>query len=175
MALVTFLRGVNVGGHKALRPSMLANQLRQYGMLNIGAAGTFVVRQPVSQTQLRSELLKKLPFHTEVMMCTGQQLLAAARDNPFDGDVVRANVVRFVGVLAKRPRISPSIPLRIPSNGKWLVQILSRHERFLFGFYRREMRTIGCLGSIDKMFGVPAAIRNWNTIHQVLKILEQAY
>ena len=43
MALVVFLRGVNVGGHRTFRPSVLAQQLRGYSRVNVGAAVTFVV------------------------------------------------------------------------------------------------------------------------------------
>jgi uncharacterized protein (DUF1697 family) len=174
MALVTFLRGVNVGGHRTFRPSLLANQLKDYGVVNIGAAGTFVVCKPVSQTRLRSELLRRLPFEAEVMMCTGQELIAAASNNPFDREPSRSDIVRFVSVLAKRPQVLPSMPIRIPGNGKWLLRILSTHDRFLFGFYRREMKAISCLSAIDKLFGVPATTRNWNTISAILKVLEKA-
>lgn len=173
MALVAFLRGVNVGGHRTFRPSVLANQLKEYGVVNIGAAGTFVVCKPVSQTRLRSELLRRLPFETEVIMCTGRELIAAASDNPFEGEPARSDFVRFVSALAKPPQALPSIPLRIPGDGKWLLRILSRHDRFLFGLYRREMKAISCLGAIDKLFGVPATTRNWNTISAVLRVLEK--
>ncbi len=67
MALVVFLRGVNVGGHRTFRPSMLAEQLKDYDVVNVGAAGTFVIRKPISQAQLRAELLRRLPFETEVI------------------------------------------------------------------------------------------------------------
>lgn len=173
MALVTFLRGVNVGGYKTFRPSILANQLKQYGVVNIGAAGTFVVRKPVSQSRLRSELLRRLPFEAEVMICTGQELIAAASDNPFDGEPPGSEIVRFVSVLAKAPQVPPSVPMQIPQDGRWLLRILSMHNRFLFGIYRREMKAIGCLGAIDKLFGAPATTRNWNTIGAILKVLEK--
>ncbi len=173
MAIVTFLRGVNVGGHRTFRPSILANQLAEYGVVNIGAAGTFVVCKPVSQKRLRSELLRRLPFDTEVMMCTGQELIAAASDNPFGNEPLPSDIVRFVSVLAKPPQVLPSIPIRIPADGKWLLRLVSTHGRFLFGFYRREMKAIRCLGSIDKLFGVPATTRNWNTISAILKVLEK--
>ena len=54
MALVVLLRGVNVGGHRTFRPAALARELSHLGIVNIGAAGTFVVRQPVSQATLRA-------------------------------------------------------------------------------------------------------------------------
>ena len=172
MALVTFLRGINVGGHRTFRPSVFANQLRDHGLVNIGAAGTFVVCGSVSQKRLRSELLQRLPFEAEVMMCTGQELIAAASNNPFDDEPMRSDIVRFVSILSKRPQLLPSIPVCIPAQGKWLVRILSRHERFLFGLYRREMKTIACLSKIDDLFGVPATTRNWNVIRAILKVLE---
>src|SRR5437868_4028139 len=117
MALVTFLRGVNVGGHKTFRPSSLATALKAYGVVNIGAAGTFVVRKPISQTRLRSELLGLLPFEPTVMICTGQELIAAASNSPFSGEKPPSDIVRFVSVLAKPCQALPSIPLHIPKDG----------------------------------------------------------
>ena len=173
MAIVTFLRGVNVGGHRTFRPSLLAGKLSHLNLINIGAAGTFVIRKSVSQTLLHSELRKHLPFETHIMMCASRELLAAISQNPFNGAPVRADLVRFVAVLAKRARALPPLPLQIPREGKWFVRILSCNGRFVFGCYRREMKSIGYLGSMDKLLGAPATIRNWNTINQVLKVLEQ--
>jgi hypothetical protein len=42
VALVVFMRGVNVGGNKTFQPSLLAKGLEHFGVANIGAAGTFV-------------------------------------------------------------------------------------------------------------------------------------
>lgn len=50
MALVVLLRGINVGGHRKLRPKTLASDLEAFDVVNIGAAGTFVVRKPGSRT-----------------------------------------------------------------------------------------------------------------------------
>jgi len=173
MALVIFLRGVNVGGHKTFRPSILADQLQEYGVVNIGAAGTFVVAKPVSETRLRSALRQHLPFEAEVMICSGQELIAAAAASPFDGKPPARDLVRFVSVLARAPQAAPSVPMRIPEEGKWLLKILTRHDRFLFGIYRREMKAIGCLGRLDRLFGAPATTRNWNTIGTILKLLHR--
>jgi hypothetical protein len=37
MALIVFLRGINVGGHKALRPCVLAKELGICDAVNVGA------------------------------------------------------------------------------------------------------------------------------------------
>ena len=62
MALVVLLRGVNVGGYKTFRPAQLAAELKHLDAVNIGAAGTFVIRRPVTQAKLRAELARRLPF-----------------------------------------------------------------------------------------------------------------
>ncbi len=173
MAIVTFLRGVNVGGYRTFRPSILATQLKDYGIVNIGAAGTFVVHKPVSQRRLRDELLRRLPFATEVMMCTGRELMAAVSAKPFEGEAAHSDVVRFVSVLAKPPQLMPSIPVTLPADGKWLLRILAVRDRFVFGVYRREMKAISMLGSIDKLFGVPVTTRNWNTISTIVDVLQK--
>jgi len=75
VALVVFLRGVNVGGHKTFRPTKLADQLKHLDAVNIGAAGTFVIRRPVTRAQLRAELASKLPFKAEVVICQGREIV----------------------------------------------------------------------------------------------------
>ena len=172
MALVVFLRGVNVGGHRTFRPTMLAEQLKDYDVVNVGAAGTFVIRKPISQALLRAELLRRLPFEPQVMICNGHDLMSLASGHPFAGEPPRPDVVRFVSVLAKRPRLLPSIPLSLPPDGKWVLRILATQNRFLFGLYRRQMKAISFLGAIDKIFGVSATTRNWNTITTIIKVLK---
>ena len=83
MALVVFLRGVNVGGHRTFRPSVLARELRDYGVVNVGAAGTFIVRKPGPQAKFRAELLRRLPFEAQVALCDGRDLIRLETENPF--------------------------------------------------------------------------------------------
>jgi uncharacterized membrane protein len=37
---------------------------------------------------------------------------------------------------------------------------------------RRHLKTGGYLGQIDTLYGVPATIRNWNTIITIVRILK---
>jgi uncharacterized protein (DUF1697 family) len=171
MAHVVFLRGVNVGGHRTFRPTTLVQQLKRYDVVNIGAAGTFVVRTPTSQARLRAELHRRLPFETAIVMCKGEDVLDIAGGDPFGDEPVGSGVVRFVSVLAKRPRVVPSLPMRLPVKGRWLLKILATENRFVFGEYRRHMKAIGYLGMIDRIFGVPVTTRNWNTITAIVRVL----
>jgi uncharacterized protein (DUF1697 family) len=171
MALVVFLRGVNVGGHRTFRPALLAKELSHYDVVNVGAAGTFVVRKPGSRTELRAELLRRLPFEAEIVLCDARDLIRLKTENPFGAEPARPDIVRFVSILSKAGRIRPSVPLTMPSEGEWLLRIIALGNRFVFGEYRRHMKTIGYLGKIDELFGVRATTRNWNTIAAIVQIL----
>jgi uncharacterized protein (DUF1697 family) len=172
MALVVFLRGINVGGHRRFRPSILARELSAYDVVNVGATGTFVVRKPGSRAKFRAELLKKLPFEAEVVICDGRDLIRLETENPFGAEASRPDIVRFVSILSKAGRVRPSIPAALPPSGEWFVRVVASNKRFVFGVYRRHMKTIGYLGQIDKLFGVPATTRNWNTIAAIVRILK---
>lgn len=174
MALVVFLRGVNVGGHRTFRPSLLENELSDFDLLNIGAAGTFVVRKRMSQARLRAELAKRLPFETEVLICRGDDVLKLKSANPFAGQPSGPKIVWFVSILAKRGRALPCSPFRLPSRGEWSLKILGTKDRFVLGLYRREMKAIRYLGQLDKLFGVRATTRNWSTITAIARILQKA-
>jgi uncharacterized protein (DUF1697 family) len=171
MALVVFLRGINVGGHRRFRPSILARTLSKYDVVNVGAAGTFVVRKPGSRTNFRAALMKKLPFEAEVALCDGRDLIRLMIDNPFGPEPQRPDVVRFVSILSRASRVRPTLPVTLPPSGEWLVRVIAARDRFVFGEYRRQMRTIGYLGQIDKLFGVPATTRNWNSIGAIVRVL----
>jgi uncharacterized protein (DUF1697 family) len=171
MALVVFLRGVNVGGYRTFRPSILTKRFSAYDMVNVGAAGTFVVRKPGSRTRFRAALLRKLPFEAKVILCDGRDLLRLEKENPFGRGPARPDRVRFVSILARAGRSPIAIPVSIPPSGEWFVRLTSAKGRFVCGVYRRHMKTIGYLGRIDKLFGVPSTIRNWNTILAVVEIL----
>jgi uncharacterized protein (DUF1697 family) len=170
-ALVVLLRGVNVGGHRTFRPTTLAEQLKHLDAVNIGAAGTFVIRRPVTLAQLRAELAGRLPFSAEIVICTGREIVRLMSQNHFADQPLRPDIVRFVSVLSRRPVSEPSTPIRFPSSGKWLLKILARDNRFVFGVYRRHMKVIGYLGALDRLFGVPVTTRNWNTITAVARVL----
>jgi uncharacterized protein (DUF1697 family) len=171
VALVVLLRGVNVGGHRAFRPRALAEQLKHLDAVNIGAAGTFVIRRPVTRAQLRAELERHLPFDALIMICNGREIVRLMSQNHLVDQPARPGVVRFVSVLSRRPRAAPSLPMFFPSSGKWLLKIVARDDRFVFGVYRRHMKVIGYLGTFDRIFGVPATTRNWNTITAIARVL----
>lgn len=66
-----------------------------------------------------------------------------------------------------RTRTSDGWP---PNSGRWLLTLLARDGRFVFGVYRRHVQVIRYLSAIDRLFDVPITTRNWNTIAAVAKV-----
>jgi uncharacterized protein (DUF1697 family) len=141
--------------------------------VNIGAAGTFIVRKPgKSRAAFRSLLLRELPIKAEVVLCNALDLLRLEKENPFAEEPQRPDIVRFVSILSRAQGLRATLPVAFPPEGDWLVRIIGAKKQFVFGTYRRHMKTIRCLGQIDKLFGAPATTRNWNTILSVVRLLK---
>lgn len=171
MRRVVFLRGINVGGANRCRPAAIAKQLGKFGLVNIGAVGTFVVREKVSESTLRAAIAKKLPFECEIMIVPAKSIVDLTRSDPFARQPSSPNITRFVNVLHKPLRKRLPLPLHLPSDRDWLLKVIAVQNRFVLGLYRREMKAIGYLGKIEKLFGVPMTTRNWNTIEKIAKTL----
>jgi uncharacterized protein (DUF1697 family) len=171
MSSVVFLRAVNVGGTNRCQPAAIAKQLAKFDVVNIGAVGTFVVRANVSDSVLRAAFARKLPFKCEIMIVPAPDVIRLASKNPFAQEPSGENITRFVNVLAKRVHTVAALPLSLPSENDWLLKIIAIQNRFVLGFYRRQMKAISYLSKIEKLLGVPATTRSWNTIDKVVKIL----
>ena len=178
MAYVVFLRGVNVGGHKAFRPSVLASTLSRLNVKSFGAAGTFIVRGTVSERAARAEFLRYLPFDAQVMMCKAQELVDLVGDDPLRDQAHDKDITRFVSVLEKRPRAMPPLPIyapESPGNNDWQVAVMAVRGCFAVSLRRPRGKTVIYPNEVvEKRLGVAATTRNWNTILTLCADLETA-
>lgn len=171
MAIVVFLRAVNVGGHQAFKPSKLAAQLTEFDVVNIGAAGTFVARSAPSESELRRAFLKRLPFEPEMMICSGENVLELVGSDASLKAPGDAGAKRFVTVLGGKLAKPPSLPKSFPEPGPWEIQVLSVAGPFVVVARRPGKKDLYPNAVIEKWLGVPATTRNWNTMEAIAKIL----
>lgn len=173
MASVMFLRGVNVGGRKTFKPAELCRALGEWDVVNVGAAGTFVVRGSINAAALKAEVLRRLPFEVEVMICPGREIVRLVAGNPFKRVQSGGEAKPFVTVLAKRVRTLPDLPLRRPDNDQWQVTIVTVTGRYVLSLHRRQSGTLVYPNEVvEKHFGVPATTRSWNTMERIHDILK---
>lgn len=166
MAQVIFLRGVNVGRTRRLGAKEFAEKL---GLVNLGAAGTFVSTNDDTADAIEKKIRAALPFETEVIVRPAEEILALS-----SAKKAAAGVERFVTVLAAAPAKRPRLPINLPAGDKWLVSAVKIEGRLAMchrrieahgkGFYPNEL--------IEKACGVPATTRGWPTIEAIWRALK---
>jgi len=176
MALVVFLRGANVGGHRVFQPAALAKAMAEFGVVNIGAVGTFVVKKPVSAAAFRKELGRRLPFETEVMICPGSEILDLRKSEPFSDPPAGKDVRQLVTVLATKPKALPKLPIRRPEGKDWQVDVFRIAARFAFSFWRRPDPAKPMIypnAVVEKVLKIPGTTRSWSAFERIRGILER--
>jgi uncharacterized protein (DUF1697 family) len=175
MASVVFFRAVNVGSHQRFQPSALAKQLADFEVVNIGAAGTFVVRKNVSQATLRAEILRRLVFKPELVICPASDVLALQQSDPFqDAPTETKDLRHYVTIMTKVPKTLAALPLEKPASKNWEVKLIAVTGRFAISLWQRQTNGILYPNAVtEKHFAIPATTRNWNTIATICKIVNQ--
>ena len=85
--------------------------MRHLDAVNIGAAGTFVIRQPIARTQLRAEMARRLPFDAEIVICKGRDIGRLIAHDAFAEPPSEPDIVRFVSVLSRPAAGAAAAPI----------------------------------------------------------------
>jgi uncharacterized protein (DUF1697 family) len=169
MAWVVFLRAVNVGG-RPFKSRPLAEALREYGLVHLGAAGTFVAHTNASDDELRSEIRRLLPFETEILVCPGDEILGLLEEERFPG--VPSEASRCLTILTTPEPRAVALPLAVPDPQRWEATALAARGRYVFTAYRRlNDRLVYPNALVEKAFGVGATTRNWATVEKIGELL----
>lgn len=174
MPHVVFLRAANVGGKNVFRPALLAAELAHLGVVNIGAAGTFVVRARTTAATIRREIAARLPFALAVAVRPAREIVALVASDPFRGVQFSKDQRGWVAVLAGRPRALPALPLVKPAGKAWAVRCDRIDGAFALGLYRS--RPGGFLFPnqlVENALGVPATTRWWETIERAASLITE--
>jgi uncharacterized protein (DUF1697 family) len=149
--------------------------LAEFGVTNVGAAGTYVVRAAISQSKLRNEILRPLKFKPELMICPARDVIALAESDPFQKAPPEGDTRRFVSVMDKAPRKLPPFPLEQPAGSAWQVRIINVRGRFALSLWRRLGRSIVYPNAaVEKHLSARATTRSWNTVSRICKLLAKS-
>ncbi len=172
MAHVVFLRAANVGGNNVFRPAQVAARLKHLDVVNIGAAGTFVVRGKTTPSKIREEILEHLPYEPAIAIRPGREITALVESNPFKGTTFSKDLRGFVGVLTGRSKATPVCPMFTPEGSKWVVRFDRLEGAYAMGLWRRTEKFVIPANCIEKAVGVLVTVRWWETIVKASRILE---
>jgi len=173
MASVVLLRAANVGGTNVFRPADLAKALKRLDVVNIGAAGTFVVRASASAAAIRQQFLAEMPFDPIMAVQPGRDVIALVRSRPFKDVTFSRDLRAWVAVMTGRPEHKPVWPLSTPPGAGWYVRFDEIRGPVALGLVRRHPdRPINVGKSLETALGVPVTLRWWETIEKIVRILE---
>ncbi len=174
MQSVVFLRGVNVG-RRQLKTQALAQALRSLDVVNIGAAGTFVVRRAPDTPELRTEFFRRIPFRVEMMVEPASTIARLVETERWGSEKLPAGERWAVSVLDHPPTKRVELPLIRPTTGDWQVKVLEQRGRFVLSRRRRldAARMVYPNEVVEQAFGVSATTRWWETIVAVYASLER--
>jgi uncharacterized protein (DUF1697 family) len=164
MAQVVFLRAANVSGSNVFKPAALAKDLAHLDVTSLGAAGTFVVRQPASAADVRAEFERRLPFQTDIIVRPAKELASLVASAPFGGVPARG-AKPYVSVLATKPRKLPPTLVERPAGKAWMVRVLRVEGRYALSWQRRVGgRMLYPNEVVEAVLGVRATTRGWPTL-----------
>jgi uncharacterized protein (DUF1697 family) len=170
---VVFLRAANVGGRNVFRPAQLAAALAPLDVLNVGAAGTFVVRGRATPAAIRRAILARLPFEPEIVVLPAARVVALVKSQPFRGVALSKNVRGWVAALCRRPVLRPSLPVAAPAGRAWSVRFDRLENGFALGLWQRRPKGFVFPNQVvERAVGVPATTRWWETLLRVADLLE---
>jgi hypothetical protein len=170
MSFVVLLRGANLGKRR-FSPKAVEAALSDLNLVNIGAAGTFVVAKRVSEKALRARIAAELPFEPAPMVIVTESEIEAAM-NTGVGISVPADARRFATAMDARPTHLPKLPIETPKGAEWGVRVASVIGRFALGV-RRRVDVTGVYPNeiVERLFGVEATTRDWPTMEKIAKVL----
>ena len=173
MSQVVFLRGVNVGGRNVFRPAKLVADLARLDVVNVGAAGTFVVRANASAAAVRAAILGELPFEPRMSIHRGADVLRLVDADPFAREKASKNLRRWVAPLDAKPKTIPPLPIAVPAKGAWSVRFDRVESGFALGLIRIPQRKgfVFPTDVVEDALGVGATTRWWETLLKIAAIL----
>jgi uncharacterized protein (DUF1697 family) len=170
---VVFLRAANVGGKNVFRPAQLAASLSHLDVVNVGAAGTFVVRRPASIATIRREIVSRVPFDPDIAIRPAGEVLDFVRSEPFRGVTFSKQLRGWVAVLTGTPKAVPSLPVIAPTGNLWSVRFDRLDGAYALGLWHWRPKFKFASVVVEDAVGVSATTRWWETFERIAKILER--
>ena len=169
-AIIAFLRGINVGGHRKIPMADLKKAFESMGFRNVRtvlASGNVVFeasrKDPhLDQTIFRG-LEKAFGFPVKVVLRTVRELRTLVASDPFKDVPAAPNVKLYVTFLAIKKRAGSRRYLPAPSAGFCILRV-APGEIFSVVTLLPGVGTTEPMASLEKAVGHDVTTRNWQTV-----------
>lgn len=178
MIVATWLRGVNIGGHHKLKMEALRQLYSSLGFTAVRSyvqSGNLVFKTtlrslPAIEKKIADAIEQHHAFRPDVMARTLDEMRAVYRFDPFakrEGLDPAKYVVMFLS--AEPTPAAAEKALQIPIG----PEVMLLHGRELYVYFPNGQGVSKFpAAAITKALGVSATARNWNSVREVLALME---
>jgi uncharacterized protein (DUF1697 family) len=167
---VALIRGINVGGHRAVAMSDLRDLLAGLGFdgaRSLLQSGNLVFRCSAQtdaslERMLEAEAEKKLGLHADFVIRSAKEWKAVVARNPFRKEAERDPSHLVVMFLKAAPKASDVKEVQAAIVGPEIVRVDGRHLYIVYPAGIGKSRLTNVL--IEKKLGIRGTARNWNTV-----------
>ena len=165
------------GVERLARVAQLAyRHLGWYGLLAMGAVDAIPEDVGVGGRQLLGVrwLFHRILHALPVLRLGDREVFDLIDDDPFKRHLPAAGVKRYVCVLGKpAPKAFESkLHMAVPTGRDWQVKVVAGHGRCVLCLHRAvSKRSLYPNEVVEKMLGVPATTRGWDTIGRIASAL----
>ncbi len=181
MIYIALLRGINVGGHNKIRMAELKQALEKIGLDRVQTyiqSGNVLFVSKKEEGPLRQQIEEQIRavfgISIHVVLRTKAELERIIAHCPFSETTIAeakassAGESLYVSLLLETPPKERIERLAASGNGDDEYRIEGRDVYLLF---RHSIRNAKLAGNVEKL-GVPATVRNWNTINKLAAMAE---
>jgi len=169
----SFLRGINMAGHKIIKMEDLRKCFESMRFKNVRTyiqSGNVMFESTETNTRklgitIEKGLIKSFGFEISVFLRTLEEMQSIAQLNPFKNITTHANSKMFVTFVSEEIRPRPKAPLWTSRKD---VEVIAVRGHDLFSLSHEVNGRFGFPNPfIEKEFGVAATTRNWNTLRKL--------
>jgi uncharacterized protein (DUF1697 family) len=176
---LSFLRAINVGGHNIVKMEMLRKIYEAAKLKNVTTyiqSGNVIFESPEKNTDLiveniRSEMLKKAGFETEVFIRTSDDFYAIIAKNPFHDVEITKTTKLYLTFLPKAPPEENRRALEILSYDAESFKVVDREVYSLVKKNLVPLKPIFSKTILEKRLNLIGTTRDWNTILKMKNLL----
>jgi uncharacterized protein (DUF1697 family) len=168
---IAFLRGINVGGHKIIKMTELAEIFESLGLSDvktyIQSGNVWFSSAETREAKLVALIEKGLNaaqgYEVSVILRSTEYLRSIIADSPFTGKIPGKEEKFYVTFYPERLNKDFAYPIQSPKND---YVILGLKEREVYSY--SILLPGGSYGNagimVEKLFGANGTTRNWNTV-----------
>ena len=177
MIYISFLRGINVGGHKPVPMEKLRKTFESMKFRNVRtllASGNVIFEAPktneaVLKKNIEEKLEKTFGVEIGVLVRTIEELQLLSDSGPFKGIKVTPQTRLYVTFFSEKPKSKLKIPYKSP-DGNFRIVRVSEREACSVATLSATSNTVNLMSILEKEYGKKVTTRNWNTVEKILHL-----